>query len=88
LNYYVYYKVPPERLAEIASAVQLLFQTAKQNFSVHGRWMRRRDDPTTYMEVYEGVSDEAGFEGLLEREGALLGLPRKVERFITVETPA
>jgi hypothetical protein len=88
LNYYVYYKVPPERLAEITVAVQLLFQTAKQNFSVHGRWMRRRDDPTTYMEVYEGVNDEAGFEDLLEREGVLFGLPRKVERFISAETPA
>ena len=88
MNYYVYYQVPPERLAEITAAVQLLFQTAKQNFSVHGRWMRRRDDPTTYMEVYEGVRDEAGFEGLLEREGALFGLPRKLERFISLETPA
>lgn len=88
MNYYVYYKVPPERLAEITAAVQLLFQTVKQNFSVHGRWMRRRDDPTTYMEVYEGVSDEAGFEDLLEREGAQLGLQRKIERFISAGTPA
>ena len=88
MNYYVYYKVPPERLAEITAAVQLLFQTAKQNFSVHGRWMRRRDDPTTYMEVYEGVRDEAGFEDLLAREGVLFGLPRKVERFISAGTPA
>lgn len=88
MNYYVYYKVPPERLAEITLAVELLFQTAKQKFSVHGRWMRRRDDPTTYMEVYEGVRDEPGFEELLEGEGALFGLSRKVERFISAETPA
>lgn len=88
MNYYVYYKVPPQRLAEITLAVELLFQTAKQKFSVHGRWMRRRDDPTTYMEVYEGVRDEPGFEELLEREGAKFGLPRKVERFISAETPA
>ena len=84
----MYYKVPPERLAEITLAVELLFQTAKQKFSVHGRWMRRRDDPTTYMEVYEGVRDEPGFEELLEREGARFGLSRKVERFISAETPA
>lgn len=88
MNYYVYYKVPPQRLAEITLAVELLFQTAKQKFSVHGRWMRRRDEPTTYMEVYEGVRDEPGFEELLEREGAKFGLPRKVERFISAETPA
>ena len=88
MNYYVYYKVPPERLPEIRVAVQLLFQAAKQKFSVHGRWMRRRDDLTTYMEVYEGVRDEPGFEDLLEREGARFGLSRKVERFISAETPA
>ena len=49
---------------------------------VRGRWMRRRDDPETYMEVYEGVTDEAAFEALLEREGAKLGVPRRLERFV------
>jgi hypothetical protein len=49
---------------------------------VRGRWMRRRDDPATYMEVYEGVTDESAFETVLEREGAKLGVPRKVERFV------
>ena len=49
---------------------------------VRGRWMRRRDDPATYMEVYEGVTDEAAFEALLEREGAKLGVARRLERFV------
>ena len=49
---------------------------------VRGRWMRRRDDPLTYMEVYEDVNDEQAFEALLEREAARLGLERKVERFV------
>lgn len=49
---------------------------------VRGRWMRRRDDPSTYMEVYEGVQDEAAFEALLEREGAKLGVQRRLERFV------
>jgi len=40
------------------------------------------------MEVYEGVKDEAAFEALLEGEGARLGVPRKIERFISAETPA
>jgi ribosomal protein L20A (L18A) len=50
---------------------------------VRGRWMHRRDDPSTYMEVYEGVKDEAAFEALLEREGSKLGVPRKLERFVS-----
>ena len=91
MNYYVYYKVPPDRLAEITAGVELLFQTVQQNFGVRGRWMRRRDDPTTYMEVYEGVREDAEalarFEDFLEREGAQLGLARKVERFISAERP-
>ena len=68
--------------------MQDLFRRAKLDFGVTGRWMRRRDDPSTYMEVYEGVKDETGFEALLEREGAKLGVARKVERFISAETPA
>jgi hypothetical protein len=50
--------------------------------------MHRRDDPTTYMEVYEGVKNEAAFDAVLEREGAKLGLARRVERFIAAEKPA
>jgi hypothetical protein len=88
LNYYVYYKVSAAQLEQVRPRVQDLFRRAKLDFGVTGRWMRRRDDPSTYMEVYEGVSDETGFEALLEREGAKLGVPRKVERFISAETPA
>ena len=89
MNFYVYYRIRPDQLAELRPAVQRLFKTIEGETGVRGRWMRRRDDPTTYMEVYEGVGDEAQFEALLRREGgALLALPRKVERFISVETPA
>jgi hypothetical protein len=82
LNYYVYYKVATERVNETREAVQTLFTVIEKQFGVRGRWMRRRDDPTTYMEVYEGIQDERGFEALLEREGGKLGLARKVERFV------
>ena len=61
--------------------MQDLFRRAKPNFGVTGRWMRRRDDPSTYMEVYEGVTDEPGFEALLEREGAKLGRPAQAGAF-------
>jgi hypothetical protein len=82
LNYYVYYKVAPERVDGLRSSVQALFTLVENRFGVRGRWMRRRDDPSTYMEVYEGVRDEAAFEALPEREGAKLGVPRKLERFV------
>ena len=82
MNYYVYYKVEPELLALLRSAVEELFEKIEKQTGVRGRWMHRRDDPLTYMEVYEDVKDEEAFEALLEREGAKLGVPRKVERFV------
>jgi hypothetical protein len=85
LNYYVYYKIEFGRAAALRPLVSGLFETIEKQFGVRGRWMRRRDDPATYMEVYEGVKDEAGFEALLEREGAKLAIARKVERFIEAD---
>ena len=70
------------RLAELRAAVERLFALLQRECGVRGRWMHRRDDPTTYMEVYEDVKDAARFEALLEREGAKLGMPRRLERFV------
>ena len=82
MNYYIYYKIPAERLGRVRPLVEALFSVVEKQLGVRGRWMRRRDDPATYMEVYEGVADERAFEALIEREGAKLGLERRVERFV------
>lgn len=82
MNYYVYYKVSPERVAALRPMIEELFSVIESQVGIRGRWMRRRDDPSTCMEVYEDVKDAASFEALLEREGAKLGLPRKLERFV------
>jgi len=82
LNYYVYYKIESARLAALRGLVDSLFKEIEKQTGIRGRWMHRRDDPLTYMEVYEDVKDEKAFEALLEREGAKLGVPRKVERFV------
>jgi hypothetical protein len=82
LNYYVYYKIKSARLAALRALVHEMFDRIEKQTGVRGRWMHRRDDPLTYMEVYEDVKDEKAFEALLEREGAKLGVPRKVERFV------
>jgi hypothetical protein len=81
LNYYVYYKVDPADVAALRRSVERLFGRIEKEFGVRGRWMRRRDDPSTYMEVYEGVNDEQAFEALLAREAPALGPARRVERF-------
>lgn len=81
-SYYVYYRVDPARLAELRAVVERIFAAVERETGVRGRWMRRCDEATTYMEVYENVADERAFETLLARESAAFGLERKVERFV------
>ena len=83
MNYYVYYRLDPERVPLARSSVNDLFEKIEKQFGVRGRWMRRRDDPTTYMEVYEGVQDEAAFEALMETNGARIASNRRLERFVS-----
>ena len=71
----------PARLTELRAGVQRLFAVLERECGVRGRWMHRRDDPATYMEVYEDVKDTARFQAVLEREGAKLGVQRIVEAF-------
>jgi hypothetical protein len=81
-SYYVYYRVEAGRVPGLRIEVERLFGTLERATGVRGRWMRRRDRADTYMEVYEDVRDEAGFEALLARETANLGLERHMERFV------
>jgi len=81
-SYYIYYRVQADRVASLQDEVRQLFRVVEAATGVRGRWMRRRDEPATYMEVYEDVRDEQAFEALLEREAAKLGLARHVERFV------
>ena len=83
-NYYVYYRLDQQKLNEVRPSVENLFRKIKSATNIQGRWLRRRDDPSTYMEVYEGVSDERSFEAILERESASLGVARKTETFVSV----
>ncbi|HTP63267.1 MAG TPA: DUF4936 family protein [Burkholderiales bacterium] len=81
-NYYVYYRVDAARADALRIEIHELLEKIQEQSGIRGRWMRRRDDPLTFMEVYEGVKDEAAFEALLEHESAKLGLQRKTERFV------
>jgi quinol monooxygenase YgiN len=89
-NYYVYYKADLAKREALQRAVAELFDAVKKETGLAGKWMHRRDDAATYMEVFEGVRDEAGFEELLARESVRLeftqflqaGGTRRVERFV------
>ena len=81
-NYYVYYRVDAARVDAVGIEIQKLLERIQKQSGIRGRWMRRHDDPSTYMEVYEGVADDGVFEVLLARESAALELERRVERFV------
>ena len=86
LNYYVYYKVDPGRVADLRAAVEKLFQRVHAATGIHGQWQRRRDDPSTFMEIYSNVADAAAFDqalaAALEEAGfAQLGIARVTELF-------
>lgn len=81
-SYFIYYRVAADRMPGLRQDIERLFGVVERATGVRGRWMRRRDKPDTYMEVYEDVRDDAGFEVLLAREAAGLGLERHVERFV------
>jgi hypothetical protein len=82
-SYYVYYRIDAGRVDAFRLSVQELFKAIESKTGVRGRWMRRRDDTATFMEIYEDVKDEQAFESVLAREGAILKLERKVERFVS-----
>lgn len=88
-SYYIYYRVPAADAARARAAVDVLQRELTDATGVGGRLLRRRDDESTWMEIYESVPDEARFESklaeLVERHGiaALLapGSSRKQEVF-------
>lgn len=62
LSYYIYYKVPAANTEGALAAVNVLQRDLAEATGIVGRLLRRRDDPTTWMEVYEPVPGAASFE--------------------------
>ena len=63
LSYYIYYRVAQP--AQAQTLVRDLQTALKSRTGIAGRLLRKRDDPTTWMEVYEGVEEPDAFEQCL-----------------------
>jgi len=61
VHYYVWYRVKGDA-AHAQAAVDALLHDVFRNAGVMGRVLVRRDDPRTWMEIYEHVGDAALFE--------------------------
>ncbi|MEO8202881.1 MAG: DUF4936 family protein [Betaproteobacteria bacterium] len=86
VHYYVYYKCDPRRMDELRPAVERLFQSVRAATGIAGQWQQRRDDATTFMEVYLDVPQTETFEPALEAAVAgsgfaNLGVQRVTEVF-------
>ena len=67
INYYIYYRVAPADAARARAAVDAVQSALYQDTGIRGRLLRRVDDPTTWMEIYENVADAQPFEAALAR---------------------
>ena len=86
VHYYVYYKFDPARIDEVRTVVDALFREIHAATGISGQWQRRRDDPSTFMEIFADVADATAFEPILqaalEKAGfARLGIARITEIF-------
>ncbi|MGP1678322.1 MAG: DUF4936 family protein [Burkholderiales bacterium] len=67
LNYYIYYRVAPAEAARVRAVVAKVQSALRQDAGIQGSLLRRDDDPSTWMEIYEAVADPPRFEAALER---------------------
>lgn len=61
-NYYVYYRVALDQAERAKGVVAALQDDVLRRTGVRGRLMHRRDDPATWMEIYEAIPDEQAFD--------------------------
>lgn len=65
-GYYIYYRIQADSAGEASRIVGALQADVLKETGVQGRLLRRRDDPSTWMEIYEGIPDEQAFQGVLK----------------------
>jgi len=90
VSLFVYYRVAAQQDFAVRERVSAIQSDVLAETGVSGRLLRRRDDPTTWMEIYEPIADidqlEQALHTALERHGfdALLapGDVRHAERFV------
>ena len=76
VHYYIWYRVAGD-VGAARMAVDALMRDVFAIAGVTGRLLVRRDDPRTWMEIYENVADAARFEEVL----AAGALRHEVARF-------
>ncbi len=61
-SYYIYYRVDPAQAEMAKLRIKQLLAAVAKSTGIAGRLMTKRGEPNLWMEVYEGIADEAKFE--------------------------
>ena len=61
-NFYIYYRVDPQKATACEPLVRQLLGAVREATGIQGRLLTKHGEPNLWMEVYEGVVDEAKFE--------------------------
>ena len=62
IDYFIYYRIRIDCSDALAAALATMQASLQAATGIRGRYRRRVDDPCTWMEIYEGVSDARQFE--------------------------
>ena len=74
LSYYIYYRVQPEKAAACEPVIRDVLSAVRAATGVGGRLMKKRGEANLWMEVYEGVTDDAKFEWELTNAAGRCGV--------------
>jgi hypothetical protein len=64
VSYYIYYRVVQSARAQ--ALVRDIQAAVQSRTGISGRVLRKRNDPATWMEIYEDVDDSVAFEQSLD----------------------
>lgn len=78
-HYYIYYPVRIGLEADLARALYNALAELQAQTGIAGRVLRKADDPWTWMEIYENVTDVPAFDAALEQAIERHGLMRFVD---------
>ena len=78
-HYYIYYPVRIGLEADLARVLYNAQADLQARTGISGRALRKADDPWTWMEIYENVTDVPAFDAALEQAVERHGLMRFVD---------
>ena len=77
-SFYIYYRVQPDKTDACLARTQELFAAVRKATGAQGRLSTKRGEPNLWMEIYEGIADDAKFEWELADAAGRL----KVQEFL------